>query len=63
MKNIFKNKVPELTAGDRMAMIADLDAESREHERIEYEFAKEKLGGLATSQDVELQSKEASSEE
>jgi len=40
-------------------MLADLDAETREHERIEYEFAKGKLGGLATDQSLKSESEQS----
>lgn len=60
MKNILqKNKQPEFTIAMRAEMLADLDTETSEHERREYEFAKEKLGGLATGESLETESEES----
>jgi len=58
MRNIFKNKNPELTPADRMKMIAELDAETREHERIMYEYTKKKIGNVAIHHDLQLERNE-----
>lgn len=60
MRNILKrNNQPEFTTAMRAEMIADVDAENREHERREYEFAKDRMGSLATNQNVIVASEDS----